>query len=101
MIPNTGVLVGQQASNGVQLILKSPSPQSISTSVPKAQVVVSSNSSFTQSPNAVFVHANRTQPQQVSGRTMGNYLSGWYRFRDDDDDESAWVRGVGGAENFT
>lgn len=78
MIPNTGMLVGQQGSNGVQLILKSPSPQSISTSVPKAQVVVSSNSSLTQSPNTVFVQASRTQPQQVSGRKNGK-LSGWYR----------------------
>lgn len=81
MIPNTGVLVGQQASNGVQLILKSPSPQSISTSVPKAQVVVSSNSSLTQSPNTVFVQANRTQPQQVSGREMRNYLPGSFSVR--------------------
>lgn len=65
MIPNTGVIVGQQTSGGVQLILKSPSPQTISTSVPKAQVVVSSNGTLSTSPNTVFVQANRTQPQQV------------------------------------
>lgn len=64
MIPNTGVIVGQQTNSGVQLILKSPSPQSISTSVPKAQVV-SSNGSLTTSPNTIFVQANRSQPQQV------------------------------------
>lgn len=66
MIPNAGVIVGQQTSSGVQLILKSPSPQTISASVPKAQVVVSSNGSLSTPPNTVFVQANRSQPQQVS-----------------------------------
>ena len=65
MMPNAGVIVGQQTSTGVQIILKSPSPQTISTSVPKAQVVVSSNGSLSTSPSTVFVQANRSQPQQV------------------------------------
>lgn len=70
MIPNGGVFVGQQTSSGVQLILKSPSPQTISSSVPKAQVVVSSNGTLSTSPNTVFVQANRSQPQQVSYRLV-------------------------------
>lgn len=65
MIPNAGVFVGQQTGSGVQLILKSPSSQTISTSVPKAQVVVSSNGTLSTSPSTVFVQANRTPPQQV------------------------------------
>ncbi|XP_065220592.1 mucin-5AC-like [Planococcus citri] len=74
MIPNAGVIVGQQTSTGVQIILKSPSPQPYSASVPKAQVVVSSNGTLTTSPNTVFVQANRSQPQQVVRLINGQSL---------------------------
>lgn len=62
MLPNGAVLVQQQTSSGVQLILKSPPPQT----QPKPGIVLANGSI---QPQAVIVQG-RTQAHQVNYSIM-------------------------------